>query len=106
MKGKETLTEKISKSDITEWKEQKYHKLAFFKAISTTFKTGDEVKICGNNLAEASNEFKKHILESTEDSLEYKELDNETKKELVNLEIKLLSIILKMVLQFMKPVKN
>lgn len=80
MKGKETLTEKISKSDITEWKEQKYHKLAFFKAISTTFKTGDEVKICGNNLAEASNEFKKHILESTEDSLEYKELDNETKK--------------------------
>lgn len=89
MKGKETLTEKISKSDITEWKEQKYHKLAFFKSISTTIKTEDGPKIFNNIIDEASNEFKKHILDLTEDSLDYRELDDGSKKRIAELGDKL-----------------
>lgn len=77
MRGKETLTEKITKTDITEWKEQKYHKLAFFKTLSTTFLTEDATKICSNLLSEASQEIPKNLIAATEDSLEYKEADHE-----------------------------
>ena len=62
MRGKETLSEKITKTEITEWKEQKYHKLAFFKTLSTTFLTEDVTKICSNLLSEASQELPKNLI--------------------------------------------
>ena len=85
MKGKESITEKITKSDITEWKEHKYTKLSFFKMLSIMFKTNDGEKIFKNYLSESTQEFKSHLLELTEDSLDFKELDSKTRKRMEEL---------------------
>ena len=82
MKGKETLADKISTANVSEWKDHKWILAAFFLNYKKSFQLSEEIPQTFQELENIPDDIPKDIADYTEDYADFKKLDANSKKKL------------------------
>lgn len=80
MKGKETLSDKISSANITEWKDHKLIEAAFFLDYLKYYVKSDQIAKTYEELSDIPKNISKEVIEYCEDSISYKKLGDNQRK--------------------------
>ena len=82
MKGKESFANRITNANLSEWKDHKWIVASFFLNYKKSFLFPEEISQTFQELENSPEENSRDIINFTEDYLEYKKLDTNTKKKL------------------------
>ena len=96
MKGKETLSDKVSSANINTWKDHKWIPAAFFENYKKSFQFPDEMEKLYKEYKSTPSHINKEVAEYTVDNAVYNSLDFKTKDDLkkygIELQTKYLSV--------------